>query len=303
MIYDAVIVGSGASGGWVAKELTEAGLRVAVLEAGRRLDPAVDFTEHKRIWEAPLRLQSDNRQMRTEQPLHRQAGDELSSHLFVKDTENPYTTPKDKPFNWFRSRQVGGKSITWGRQTYRLSDYDLKAASRDGYGVDWPLSYAELAPYYERVERFIGISGRAEGLTQLPDSAFLPPMPLTCGEEALRKSVGDKLGKGGRLVTIGRCAVLTAPLHGRPACHYCGPCHRGCSPAPTTRARRPPCPRPSGRAGSRSSPMRWSATSRPATTAAAAAWPTWIASPGPTARCSRARSSSAPRPSSPRASS
>jgi choline dehydrogenase-like flavoprotein len=229
MIYDAVIVGSGASGGWVAKELTEAGLRVAVLEAGRRLDPAVDFMEHKRIWEAPLRLHSDNRQMRAEQPLHRQAGDELSSHLFVKDTENPYTTPKDKPFNWFRSRHVGGKSITWGRQTYRLSDYDLKAASRDGYGVDWPLSYAELAPYYERVERFIGISGRAEGLPQLPDSAFLPPMPLTCGEEALRKSVTDRLGKAGRLVTIGRCAVLTAPLHGRPACHYCGPCHRGCS--------------------------------------------------------------------------
>ena len=227
--YDAVIVGSGASGGWVAKELTEGGLRVAVLEAGRRLDPAVDFTEHKPIWEAPLRLQSDNRQMREEQPLHRRAADEFSAHLFVKDTENPYTTPKDKPFSWIRSRQVGGKSITWGRQTYRLSDYDLKARSRDGYGVDWPLSYAELAPYYERVERFIGISGRAEGLSQLPDSAFLPPMPLTCGEEALRKSVGDKLGTAGRLVTIGRCAVLTAPLNGRPACHYCGPCQRGCT--------------------------------------------------------------------------
>jgi choline dehydrogenase-like flavoprotein len=230
--FDAVVVGSGASGGWVAKDLSEAGLRVALIEAGRKLDPAVDFSEHKRAYDAPLRLQKPNRQQREEQPLQSRAGDELSAHLFVKDTENPYTTAPDKPFSWIRSRQVGGKSITWGRQTYRLSDFDLKAASHDGYGVDWPLSYSELAPYYDKVERFIGISGRAESLPQLPDSVFLPPMPFTCGEEVLRKGVAAKLGKSGRLVTIGRCAVLTAPLNGRPACHYCGPCHRGCSAGP-----------------------------------------------------------------------
>jgi choline dehydrogenase-like flavoprotein len=176
-----------------------------------------------------VRLQGPTRRQREEQPLQSRAGDEFSAHLFVKDTENPYTTPPDKPFSWIRSRQVGGKSITWGRQTYRLSDYDLKAARHDGYGVDWPLSYADLQPYYERVERFIGISGRAEGLPQLPDSVFLPAMPFTCGEDQLRRGVEGKLGKAGRLVTIGRCAVLTAPLHGRPACHYCGPCHRGCT--------------------------------------------------------------------------
>ena len=113
----------------------------------------------------------------------------------------------------------------WARQSYRLSDYDFKAASRDGFGDDWPLGYEELAPYYDRVERFIGISGRAEGLPQLPDGEFLPPMALTCGEEILKKAVADRFG---RTLTIGRAAVLTRALNGRPACHYCGPCGRGC---------------------------------------------------------------------------
>jgi choline dehydrogenase-like flavoprotein len=223
--YDVAIVGSGASGGWVAKQLTEAGLRVAVLEAGRKLDPAVDYLDHRPPYAMPLRGQLP-RVAREEQPIQQKACDAFTSHLFVKDTECPYTTPKDKPFEWYRGRHVGGKSITWGRQTYRLSDYDFKAASRDGFGVDWPLDYAELAPYYDRVERFIGVSGQAEGLKQLPDGQFQPPMHMTCGEVAMREAIEAKLG---RTLTIGRCAILTAPLQGRPKCHYCGPCERGCS--------------------------------------------------------------------------
>ena len=227
--FDAVIVGSGASGGWVAKELTEKGLRVAVLEAGRKLNPAVDFSEHKLPYNMPLRgRRYGPRETVEEQKVQKLCYqcDEYTHHLFVKDTELPYTTPPDKPFAWIRGRQVGGKSITWGRQSYRLSDLDLKAASRDGFGVDWPLDYAELAPYYDRVERFIGISGQAEGLPQLPDSVFLPPMALTCGEQVLRKALKEKFG---RTLTIGRTAILTESLHGRPKCHYCGPCSRGCT--------------------------------------------------------------------------
>lgn len=226
--FDAVVVGSGATGGWVARQLTEAGLAVAVLEAGRRLDPAEDYTEHTLPHQMPLRgrrLASRERQAR--QPVQSRCYqcDEYANHLFIDDTEHPYTTPADRRFDWIRARHVGGKSILWARQSYRLSDYDFRAASRDGFGDDWPLGYAELAPYYDRVERFIGISGQAEGLPQLPDSRFLPPMELTCGEEILKRAIRERFG---RTLTIGRAAVLTEAHNGRAACHYCGPCSRGC---------------------------------------------------------------------------
>ena len=226
--FDAVVVGSGATGGWVAKQLTEAGLRVAVLEAGRKLDPSQDYTEHKRPYDMPLRgrrLGTQERQ--TRQPVQSRCYqcDEYTNHLFVDDTEHPYTTPVDRPFDWIRGRHVGGKSILWARQSYRLSDYDFKAASRDGFGVDWPIDYEEIAPYYDRVDRFVGVSGQAEGLPQLPDGQFLPPMALTCGEEILKKAIAERFG---RTLTIGRVAILTRALNGRPACHYCGPCSRGC---------------------------------------------------------------------------
>lgn len=227
--YDVVIVGSGASGGWVAKQLTESGLRVAVLEAGRKLDPAVDFTEHKQPYDMPLRgRRFGPASSQQEQLIQKQCYqcDEYTHHLFIKDTEHPYTTPRDRPFIWIRGRHVGGKSITWARQTYRLSDYDFKAAGKDGFDQEWPISYQEIAPYYDRVEKFVGVSGQAENLPQLPDGQFLPPMQLSCGEQLLRKAVKQKFG---RTVTIGRVAILTADLKGRPKCHYCGPCSRGCT--------------------------------------------------------------------------
>ena len=234
-IYDAIIVGSGATGGWAAKELTQKGLTVAVLEAGRKLDPLKDYTEHTWPYELKFRGFGDQSDMQRTQPIQSKcyACNEYGRQFFVNDLENPYTTAPDKPFYWIRSRQVGGRSIPWGRQTYRLSNYDFKAATHDGYGDDWPISYEELAPYYDKVEEFIGISGSNENLPQLPDSKFLPPMSLTCGEMVLKKAV-DKLGDPHRRVIIGRCAILTKPIHqgtpdARAACHWCGHCDRGCT--------------------------------------------------------------------------
>jgi choline dehydrogenase-like flavoprotein len=155
------------------------------------------------------------------------ACNEYGHQFFVDDLDNPYTTADGKPFDWIRGRQVGGRTIMWGRQTYRLSDYELKAASRDGYGEDWPISYADLAPYYDRVEEFIGVSGSAENLPQLPDGKFLPAMKLTCGEWALKRAVEGRWKD--RRVMIGRAAILTRPHNGRAACHYCGHCDRGCT--------------------------------------------------------------------------
>src|SRR5215210_5289308 len=234
-LYDAIIIGSGATGGWAAKELTQKGLKVVVLEAGRKLDPLKDYKEHTWPYELKFRGFGDRRDMERTQPIQSKcyACTEYGRHLFVNDLENPYTTPQDKPFYWIRSRQVGGRSIPWGRQTYRLSNYDFKAATHDGYGEDWPISYEDIAPYYDRVEEFIGISGSYENLQQLPDSKFLPPMALTCGELRLKKAVA-RMGDPFRRVIIGRVAILTKTIHKgtpdeRAACHWCGHCDRGCT--------------------------------------------------------------------------
>ncbi|MBW8773129.1 MAG: GMC family oxidoreductase [Gemmatimonadetes bacterium] len=228
-VWDAIVVGSGISGGWAAKELTERGLEVLVLEAGPPIDPAKDYVEHVQAWEMPFRGYGDRKKLAREQPEQSKcyACDEMGSKFFVNDHENPYSYDADKPFSWIRGRHVGGRSIMWGRQVYRWSDLDFEANARDGHGVDWPIRYADIAPWYDHVERFIGVSGNPEGLSQLPDGQFLPPMRLRCAEVAVRDALQAKWGRD-RVLTIGRCAILTQPHNGRAACHYCGPCERGC---------------------------------------------------------------------------
>ena len=227
--YDAIVVGSGITGGWAAKELTEKGLKTLVLEAGRPIVPEEDYVEHVPPWETRFRGMRDRKRQREDQPIQslNYACDEWSAKFFVSDTENPYTTEPGKPFRWIRGRQVGGRSITWGRQSYRWSDLDFEANLRDGIAIDWPIRYADLAPWYDHVEEFAGITGEALGLPQLPDSKFLPPMALNCAEVVVRDAIAKHFG-GERVLTIGRAAVLTQDHRGRMACHYCGPCERGC---------------------------------------------------------------------------
>jgi choline dehydrogenase-like flavoprotein len=227
--FDAIIIGSGMTGGWAAKELTEKGLKVLVLEAGRPIEPDRDYVEHVPITEMKFRGMNDRQETLKDQPIQRTcyACDEWASKFFVNDTENPYTTDPGKPFAWIRGRQVGGKSIMWARQSYRWSDLDFEANARDGIGADWPIRYADIEPWYNYVEDFAGITGQAEGLSQLPDGHFLPPMEMNCAEIAVKEAIARQFGRD-RVITIGRAAILTQTHNGRAACHYCGPCHRGC---------------------------------------------------------------------------
>jgi len=229
-VYDAIVIGSGITGGWAAKELTEKGLRTLVLEAGRPIRPEQDYVEHVGVWEVKYRGLGDRKREMREQFVQREcsAMDEWSSKFFVSDQENPYTTDPRKPFLWIRGRQVGGRSIMWGRQSYRWSDLDFEANAREGIAVDWPIRYKDIAPWYDYVEDFIGVTGQAEGLSQLPDGKFLPPMEMTCAEVIVKDAIAKNF-PGERMMTIGRAAVLTKPHNGRAPCHYCGPCHRGCS--------------------------------------------------------------------------
>jgi choline dehydrogenase-like flavoprotein len=227
--FDAIVVGSGITGGWAAKELTEKGLKTLVLEAGRNIVPAEDYVEHVPQWEMKFQGMGDRRNLAENQPIQSTcyACDEWSSKFFISDKEHPYTTDPGKPFRWIRGRQVGGRSIMWGRQSYRWSDLDFEANLREGIAVDWPIRYADIAPWYDYVEEFAGISGEALGLAQLPDSKFLPAMELNCSERFVRSELAKHFG-GERVLTIGRAAILTQDHGGRAACHYCGPCERGC---------------------------------------------------------------------------
>ena len=228
--YDAIVVGSGMTGGWAAKELTQLGLRTLVLEAGRPITPERDAHEHVAPFEMPYRGLGDRRAVEARQSVQQRSVtfDEMSHQFWTDDIDNPYSTSDTRKFDWFRARQVGGKSIIWGRQTYRMSDLDFEANARDGIAVDWPIRYADIAPWYDVVEKFIGVSGKAEGLPQLPDGVFLPPMDMNCVEQHVRDKLAARYGRE-RVLTIGRSAVLTEVHNGRAPCHYCGPCHRGCS--------------------------------------------------------------------------
>ncbi|MDX1638453.1 MAG: GMC family oxidoreductase [Balneolaceae bacterium] len=229
--YDAIVVGSGISGGWAAKELTEKGLKTLVLERGRNVEHGKDYiTEHKGPWEMEFRGRGDRKLFEEEYPrqLRSDVINEYNYHFFVNDKKHPYQVEdEENPFLWVRGYHVGGRSLTWGRQSYRWSPMDFQANAKEGIAIEWPITYDEIAPWYDYVEKFAGISGQKEGLPQLPDGEFLPPMELNCVEQDLKKSIENSFPE--RTLTIGRSAVLTRPHNGRGACHYCGPCSRGCS--------------------------------------------------------------------------
>ena len=219
--YDAVIIGSGASGGLAAKELTERGIEVLVLEAGPPVDPARDFSMHTWPYEDMYRGFGPPGWKERDQWMQNTAA-HFSRHFYVKDTEHPYTTDPGKPFHWIRARIVGGKTLHWGRLSWRIGDIDFKAASTDGFDVDWPISYADLEPYYDRVEEFIGVSGNRDGLEYLPDGKFLPPMNLTCGEQLLKKGAE----KTGRKAIVARVSMLTQTAQGAGALPLLRPLRR-----------------------------------------------------------------------------
>jgi len=226
--YDAIVIGTGITGGWAAKELTEKGLKTLVLDRGRDVKHGDYPTATKDIWEFPYAGRATDEDMKRQAIAARSgyAITQASKHWFVDDTEHPYT--EIHRFDWIRGYHVGGRSIMWGRQSYRWSDLDFSANAKDGIAVDWPVRYAELAPWYDHVENFIGVSGRAEGLAQLPDGKFLPPMDLNCVETHLQQTMAEKFK---RKLTIGRVAHLTAPLAHSPqrgTCQYRNLCIRGC---------------------------------------------------------------------------
>src|SRR5688572_10766680 len=225
--YDAIVVGSGISGGWAAKELTEKGLRVLMLERGRNVEHIKDYVNAtKAPWQYPHRggrtkaMEAAYPVLKRDYPLN-----EKNLEMWASDRDSPYT--EVKRFDWFRSYQVGGRSLLWGRQSYRLSELDFDANAREGIAVDWPIRYADLAPWYDHVEKHAGIAGSIEKLPQLPDGQFQPAMPLNCAEEMIAGRLAKQFG-GHRRIIPGRAANLTQPLPGRGRCQYRNACALGC---------------------------------------------------------------------------
>ncbi len=225
--FDAIVVGSGISGGWAAKELTERGLRVLLLERGRNVEHVKDYPNAlKGPWEIPHRgripvaLREKHPVLRRDYVLN-----ETNYDFWAHEDEHPYI--EKKPFDWFRGYHVGGRSLTWGRQSYRWSDFDFEANAREGVAIDWPIRYSDIAPWYDHVERFAGISGSREGLAQLPDGEFLPAMPLNVAERHVADGIRTAFNDTRRLI-IGRVANLSVPHQGRTLCQYRNKCSLGC---------------------------------------------------------------------------
>ena len=228
--FDAIVVGSGISGGWAAKELTEKGLSVLVLERGRPIQHGVDYLgEHQTPWEIPYGGKPLRELYKKDYPIQsgNHAFNETTRHFWNNDRENPYSYNPQKPFHWIRTDVLGGRSLVWGRQVYRWSDLDFEANKKDGHGIDWPIRYTDIAPWYSYVEKFAGVSGEKLGLPQLPDGEFQTPMELNVVEKAFGASIREHYPE--RTLTIGRAAIQTEARNGRGSCHYCGPCERGCS--------------------------------------------------------------------------
>jgi choline dehydrogenase-like flavoprotein len=229
--YDAIVIGSGISGGWAAKELCDHGLKTLVLERGKNVVHLKDYpTATKNPWDFPHRNQLPLSVTKDNPVVDRcYAFTEATQHFFVKDKEHPYI--QEKPFDWIRGYQVGGKSLLWARQTQRWSKFDFAGPGRDGYAVEWPFTYEELAPWYSHVELFAGISGNLDGLETMPDGEFLPPWEMNCVEKEVQQKI--MAAYPGRYVIQGRCAHLTKPkpIHieqGRTQCQARSECDRGC---------------------------------------------------------------------------
>ena len=225
--YDAIVIGSGISGGWAAKELTEKGLKVLMLERGRNIEHIKDYVNaNKAPWEFAHRGGKTQEMIKNYPVLSREYTlNEQNLDYWASDKDSPYTEVKS--FDWFRGYQVGGRSLMWGRQSYRWSDFDFEANAKDGHGVDWPIRYKDIEKWYDYVEKFAGISGSRDGLKQLPDGQFLPPMDMTCVEKDVAARIKDHY-KGSRAMIIGRTANLTQAHEGRTSCQYRNKCWLGC---------------------------------------------------------------------------
>jgi choline dehydrogenase-like flavoprotein len=224
--YDAIVIGSGITGGWAAKELCEKGLKTLVLERGRNVEHVKDYpTAMLAPWEFPHRGQLPLK-VREENPIISRcyAFDESTEHFFVKDKEHPYV--QVKPFDWIRGYQVGGKSLMWARWTQRWSDLDFKANAKEGIAVDWPIRYKDIAPWYSYVEKFAGISGSRDGIAQVPDGEFLPPMEMNTIEKYFKQHIESHYP--GRHLIHSRTANLSKAINGRGPCQYRDLCSRGC---------------------------------------------------------------------------
>ncbi len=227
--YDAIVVGTGISGGWAAKELCENGLKTLVLERGPMVEHIKDYTTaNMDDWDFPhgMEISLEEEAKRPKQSRTNRGKNADTYKWFVNDLEHPYN--EIKPFNWMRGYHVGGRSITWGRHSYRWNQLDFEANKNDGHGVDWPVRYKDIAPWYDKVETYIGVSGEKLGLSQLPDGQFLPMMKLNCVEQHFRKEVSKNFD--GRPVTSGRIAHITGDkeFEGRTKCQFRNRCARGC---------------------------------------------------------------------------